>query len=331
MDTLDFSFLQSQAKGSESVAIICNYNTVNIAADVYDHVLSINEHFKVHILEPMEVACRFKTSEYDFYVIITLECPFHSFKNATTFKSTDPISIEKQKSYIFDSYYRLIDQKNIHENNYVRRQRDSPDEKFIVTDSQRFYDYFFYVTYAKSISNKNEVVEKDKVRFHVSRLALIDKIKGKQTFGIFFASTEYKELAQRISKLLESKGKEVLMVFLKNISWERLVAIEFVEVLVVIDCPLYTHFDIDIHLPLVTPFELAQSFKSTWNGEYDINEFKVEDYDGDGSFEGLTNSISAEIVLKRKTQDLEYSVQDLEDMKIHPGLRGNSVEYWQNE
>lgn len=315
-DFLDFQELEEKAKSAATIAVICNADTASMIPEAQATILRANASASVRILEPAEIACRHKTPRYDLHVLLTLECPFHSFENAVLLKRRCTSSVPGDGA-VFDSRFpRAV--RNVSEDAYAGR------DCVVVSDCQRFYDYFFYVSGATSFSGAAR--EGDRVRFLVSRLALVDRVRGRRTFGVFFSSAEYRALAEKVSKFLEERGKETLLVFVRDISWERLVAIEFAEVFVVIDCPFYTHFDIKTHVPHVTPFEVALSFKETWDGEYGINEFEAAGLSVEGragpSSEGCT-----EMVLCRETYNVEYSAGDSADTAIHPGLRGNPESY----
>lgn len=318
-DFLDFQELEEKAKKAATIAVICNENTALMVPETHAAILRANAAASVRILEPAEIACRYKTPRYDLHVLLTLECPFHSFENAVLLKRKCDSSVFRDDA-VFDSRFPSA-ARNVSEDAYLEGTR------VVVSDNQRFYNYFFYVTGATSFSGAAS--EEDRVRFLVSRLSLVDKVRGRRTFGIFFSSAEYRALAERISKFLEERGKETLLVFVRDISWERLVAIEFAEVFVVIDCPFYTHFDIKTHVPLVTPFEVALSFKETWDGKYGINEFEIAGLSEKGSPSPVLPSSegSAEMVLCRGTYDVEYSAGDATDTSIHPGLQGNTEGY----
>ncbi|KAL0265692.1 UNVERIFIED_CONTAM: hypothetical protein PYX00_011406 [Menopon gallinae] len=284
-DFLDFGELEERAKRAETVAVICNADTAFMVPETQEAIQKANASATVRILEPADIACRHKTPRYDLHVLLTLECPFHSFENAVLLKRRCTLVISGDDA-VFDSRFPHA-ARNVSENAYAGRVR------VVVSDCQRFYDYFFYVSGATSFSSAAR--EGDRVRFLVSRLALVDRVRGRRTFGIFFSSPEYRALAEKVSKFLEDRGKETLLVFVRDISWERLVAIEFAEVFVVVDCPFYTHFEIKTHVPLVTPFEVALSFKETWDGEYGINEFETAGLSAEekavSSVEGCTEMV----------------------------------------
>lgn len=324
MVDLDFNGHEAVIRDARRAAIVCNSSTASMVPGMHTRLRDINPCLDVNILQPTEMACQLKMREYDFYVILTLECPFHPFENSAVLRCGMPLDDRSEMNSIADSFYctKLARKKGVAENAYLRMDATT---NAVVTDSQMFYDYFSYVSPTTCISPKNSVVERDRVRFLISRLAAIDRIKGKQTFGIFFACIGYQALATEVSKFLETMGKDTLVVFLKDISWERLVAIEFIDVIVVIDCPFYTHFDIKIHLPLVTPFEVAQSFKSEWVGEYGVNEFDVTN--ARAHVYGCSDVPECtDVVLGKETYNLEYSVGDT-DMQIHEGLTGCAQNY----
>lgn len=317
VDFLDFHELEEKAKKAVTVAVICNASTASMVQETHAAILRANAAASVRVLEPAEIACRHRTPRYDLHVLLTLECPFHSFENAVLLKRKCTSSVFVNDA-VFDSRFGRASQ-NISEGAYLERTC------VVVSDCQRFYNYFFYV--AGAASSAGAANEGDRVRFLISRLALVDKVRTRRTFGIFFSSAEYRTLAEKVSKFLEKRGRETLLVFVRDISWERLVAIEFAEVFVVIDCPFYTHFDIKTHVPLVTPFEVALSFKETWDGKYGINEFETVGLSAEeGSMTPSTEG-GTKMVLCRGTYDVEYSAGDSVDISIHPGLSGNSEGY----
>lgn len=316
-DFLDFKDLEEKAKKATTIAVICNVNTVSMVPETHAAILRANAEASVRILEPTEIACRYKTPRYDLHVLLTLECPFHSFKNVVLLRRVCA-SFVSRDDFVYDSRFPHAS-RNVSEDAYFEGTR------VVVSDCQRFYNYFFYVAGATSFSGA--ACEEDRVRFLISRMALVDKVRGRRTFAIFFSSAEYRRLAERISKFLEERGRETLLVFVRDISWERLVAIEFAEAFVVIDCPFYTHFDIKTLVPLVTPFEVALSFKETWDGKYGINEFEIVGLSAENDSISPPLNESTEMVLCRGTYNVEYSAEDSADTSINPGLKGNSEGY----
>ncbi|KAM0688097.1 hypothetical protein COBT_000648 [Conglomerata obtusa] len=165
--------------------------------------------------------------------------------------------------------------------------------------------------------------EDQKSKFLISRIAKIEKAKSKTLFSIFF-TTPFYNLAYKIRTFLQSKEKIAYLIHLNDISYERLSCIDNTEVVVVVDCQ--PHFDIDLLVPLLVPFDVLLSFDETfmWRGEYDLNFFDVC---GDKIVK-VENSIEIldKVYDKISLVNVDYENEEL-DCEIYEGRKGIANEY----
>lgn len=309
MNELDLVLLEQKLKIHKSIGIISDTKHVPLISDIISRIKEIDSSIDVRILPIAEIACRIKSKIFPFYILLCLECPYHRFKDSIRIQKVEAPQI--QDNVICDSYHSK-------KNEIV----NIPLTCDICTESQQFYDYFFYTSDSNPTNSK--IIKKDKMRFLISRMARMDKIKEKKVFGIFFTSPHYYQLAQEIETFLISKGKGTILVFLKEVNVDRLIAIEQVDIVVVIDCPFFTYFDLPMHITLVTPFELAQAYKNSWNGEYLINDFNIVDNMIDEEVD--LNQECYGLMTLKPTYDFEYEVEG-EDTKIHMGKSGIPTSY----
>lgn len=116
----------------------------------------------------------------------------------------------------------------------------------------------------------------DHTSFLISRLSKIEKIKTKSIFGIFFSSPKFLFLAQRVRRLLHDFDKISYLIHLNDITNERLTCVDGIEVVVLITCPSMFEFDMEVFVPVVTPFEVQLAFcgDENWDGHYETNRFE---------------------------------------------------------
>lgn len=260
------------------------------------------------------LACRLKHVKQGFYVVLCEMCDLHVFE-----------------------YYTILEEKSeriIEYSEEERRACISTDNKHILNYFRMKYDNVLvkktgYMDNDVCIDNNADF---DRVKFLISRLSRVEKIKNLEIFGVYFTHFELEDFAEQICKYLKSKGKKTYLLYLKDISYERLTCIDGIECTVLVDCDYYTHFDINIGMPVVVPFELVLAFDDVeWNGKYDVNTF-----DGNCGISNTSTEIirveyykTGELIKRNESQCVGFDVGSYDD-QIYDGYDGIAGSYHQN-
>lgn len=173
--------------------------------------------------------------------------------------------------------------------------------------------------------------EFDRVKFLVSRLSRVEKVKHLNIFGIYFTNFKLEQFAYKIKEYLVSRGKKVYMYYLRDISYERLTCMDGIECVVIVDCRYHTRFDINIGMPIVVPFELNLAFDGErWDGAYDVNTFNDAGADGNECTDMIACDYysTGELIKRNEDQCVNFYVEQFDD-RIHDGLDGIAGSYKQ--
>lgn len=152
----------------------------------------------------------------------------------------------------------------------------------------------------------------DETTFLISRLSKVEKIKSRNVFGIFFSSRQFLFLAQKVRRFLNEQKKISYLIFLNDISHERLTCIDGIEVVVLITCPQFFDFDLDVIVPIVAPFEVQLAFsEDEWDGGYEPNKFNPS-YKQSNEIVVFENKIDIlrREVMKREIVAVPYEVSE---------------------
>lgn len=215
------------------------HKTIGIVPTLNSNVTTIydqlSKSFDVFILQPQNKVCPYKILKFDFYVFMQPTCNFH---------------------YLTNSVYIPPDTTNIH----LYLEDTLPAELPIFNPklfTHSLYNFEHYNTFIKNQS-----------KFLISRMSRIQKIKDKKVFGIYFTNKIYKEYAENLQKYLTSKSINSYLIFLEDISYERLTCIDNIEIYVVLDCMSSFLFDCT-EIVVVTLYEVWIAFyEDIWNGDY---------------------------------------------------------------
>lgn len=168
----------------------------------------------------------------------------------------------------------------------------------------------------------------DHTSFLISRLSKIEKIKDKKIFGIFFCSKTFLPLARNIRKFLNEHGKISYLIYLNDVTAERLTCVDFIEVIVLINCPVLFDYNMDVYKSVVTPFDIQLAFSDDeWDGEYEANRFEPKMVVGneivviENKIDVLRNEIASKEIIC-----VPYGDND-RNMKISDGKKGMASKY----
>ncbi|KAL6120885.1 hypothetical protein NUSPORA_02306 [Nucleospora cyclopteri] len=99
-------------------------------------------------------------------------------------------------------------------------------------------------------------------------------IKEKSVFAIIYTNKYYEEIAEKAYKLLRKYKRSVYKLFLKDVNYERLISIDSIECIVLIECPSIP-FTIDIHIPVISLFSMCRGIDDQWTNDYSRNQIKI--------------------------------------------------------
>lgn len=324
MYKINYELVKEKINEKENIIICPHEDSLEEAVKIYDYIESINNNANILLFSPTDFICKLKIyDEYDLLIVFSPTCFIHSPENMITICRNEKLVVDNQKFYIFDSTFDTLEEN---EEKKCVLTENKQDDLIIISKSQRFYNYFSYI-YELTKPFFENITSFDKTTFLMKRICLFDKIKQQKRFGIFFTNNYFQETALKIKNFLEKRRKEAVLIYLKEVSPERLIAFEYLEIIVMVDCPFFTYFDYDLHIPVVTPFELVQSFKKEWKGDYEINEFDFEDLEE----EIIEENKETRLVKPVKFNSVEYHMEGMYDEDIHKGMSGTPSGYKMKE
>ncbi|AFM98500.1 Diphthamide synthase subunit DPH2 [Encephalitozoon hellem ATCC 50504] len=314
---MDFGLLDEKLRGKTEVGLLSTEEYKHMLRDVYDHIKGRHPHVDTFLLNGEGILCPLKTKSFEFFVLLGVCCPLHPFEDfisiSCCMSQEDMNRLEgKQENIVCDSVY----------GGYSSKSEDEIDSNtFVVTKSQMFYDYYFYKYDAKSFY---ELEKRDRMQYLSSKCNKGRMIQDLQIFAIIFTSRVYEELARTIRKALISRRKNAYLLFLKDLSYERMITIEGTECIVIVDCPLF-ECNLELHIPIVTPFEVEYAFSGEWK-RFDKNSFSIEPEPKSDCTEIDLVGRAGRILLKSEGQNVPYCYGE-EDMSIHNGESGIPCRY----
>lgn len=323
----------------------------------------VYEKFRKHnpiILCSTQFACRYKYNKDGFYVILCDMCDLHVFEWYVVWDKFKGRSISYGERVQVDCWnenfveYLLMKYDNVEMSGCgeeetekekiemskisgsVEKMKIDPkavekEESDLEIDYENILDIFRRNKREIINDTRKKVKNFDRIKFLISRLNRIEKIKDLEIFGIYFTNFELVEFVYRIKDYLISKYKKAYVFYLKDVSYERLTCMDGVECVVIVDCQYFNYFHIDIHLPIVVPFELNLAFSGReWNGEYDINSFEFDDEGINNCRDLITQELysTGELVKKNECQSVDF-FDEGHDVQIYDGLDGIAGSYKQ--
>lgn len=136
---------------------------------------------------------------------------------------------------------------------------------------------------------------------------------------MIFTSLLFENIADDICARINQEYR-AYKIFLKDISYERLISIDNLDCIVLVDCEFFP-CSINLHVPVVSPFVLNCYFENSWSDRFSANHFK-----GSGSLEIANYHYASEIMVSRLDNAVAYN-KEVESMEIHEGRKGIASEY----
>lgn len=313
---VDFELLGRKLRNKTQVGVLSTTECKDMIKPVYDYIKTKAPLMDVFLLNGDGILCPLKTEDFEFFVLLGVPCPIHAFKESVSatceISSEDLHKLKGYKNVVYDPTY------------FCPPVEPSSESVLVVTRSQMFYDYYFYRYDAESFY---PLEKRDRIQYLASKCNKGERIRGCSIFAIIFTSKVYEELAKSIRKALISRRKNAYLLFLKDLTYERMITIEGTECIVVVDCPLFDCSHIELHIPVVTPFEVEYALSNNWNSKFEKNSFDVSDVPAGGCTEIDLIDRVGRILVRSSGQGVPFGSEDECDTGIHLGLRGTSQGY----
>lgn len=306
---IDFNKLN----GLTDICIISSKEYAHLVQGVYDKIQYFNKLLNIYILSSDDIICSLKHQKFDLSIILGVECPEHKFKNSINYKITlsdcELNEIKKYKSVVYDSLYSLPSIWKLE------------DEILIVSKNINFCNYYSKKYNCKFLYNLSEMT---KMEFLSKRINLAEMCKHNKMFAIVFVHESYLNLAVTVQKALQQTGRYAYILHLKNVRYTRLITIEKIDTIILIDCPAFDNLEIDVSLPILTPADVQYILSNDWDGSYDQNKFAYvvpENEKNIVKYEG-----AGKLLLESEFFGIQYENEN-KILEIHEGKRGVPKEY----
>lgn len=312
---LDYKKIQNEIKNIKEIAILASKEYANRVDDVYKNIEEMDDDVDIFILSGDSILCPCKVNKFDFYVVLGVACPIHKFDNAVfMIEDLSDDDLKKLKEFngriICDSTYNY-DVPEVKDNN----------ECLILSKNELFKRYYAIREDCKFYFDYNG---EKKMNFLMTRINKAEKVRNKQIFAVLFTSYVYEELAIKVKNQIINSGKYAYLLHLKNVHYNRLITIEGIDAIVLIDCPLFDNINIDIFIPIVTPCEINYVLTGQWDAKYDSNKIDEKKI---STCTDLTQVKGAgQIILQSGWLGLEYGC-DNKDYNIYEGDTGIADSY----
>lgn len=324
---MDLSFF----KNFSECAIVFSAQYKNIIQHIYDELSELFPEKDIYLLSSDTILCSTKFKQFQSYLIVGVQCPLHPFDNALQYKVklkeeyrdsilTSDVSIVDS---IYDiSQFEILSSKIIQlgDKNFNKdiENMNVNTQITVVSDYQEVYSYFS--SQFENVTCANEkLYPVSRVQTMMKESTVGAKIKSKKLIGVIFTNKCFEHLAESITTRL-NEFTRAYKIYLKDVSYERLISIDNLDCIVLVDCPLF-ECNLKLHIPVLTPFSVDCALSGEFVNSYDKN--KIIDTT---SKELVVRTYASDLMVKREYQGVLYRV-DEEDMTIHQGKSGIAAEY----
>lgn len=309
---MDFDFLTN----FKEVAIMFSSKFNHVAVDLYDKLRIEHPHLNIFLVSCPDVICSAKFDSYESYIIVGIECPLHSFRNSVQYKlqleDSNNLVGNFEGSIFVDSLYSL------NSNKLNSNMAQSSDKILIVSENQQIIDYYNTI-YEEIMHFFPTTVSRTRVEYLMKENIMGAKMEDKKMIGVIFTSQVFENIADILVKKINTISR-AYKIFLKDISYERLISIDNLDCIVLVDCPVFI-CDTKVHIPIISPFSVECFLNDQWSDDYKKNT--CSDID---SKDIVISSLASQIMIKRDYQGVLYSA-DENDMNIHEGQKGIAATY----
>lgn len=321
----------------ENSAILEQFNEIAIVFSskfkkeingVYDELSARYPNKEIYLVHSNDILCSAKHSQYESHVLLGVECPIHKFKNAVYFKldlSRD--TLNKIKNYngkiAIDQLYKIDSEINKEKILDPEMDMDPDTPILVVTESQLVLDY--YSQKYERVDQMNDSLEsitgmlRGRVRYLMKENTNANKLKDKKMIGVVFTSRIFEQIATSIVDRINHFSR-AYKIFLKDVNYERLISIDNLDCIVLVDCPLF-QCDFRMHIPIISSFSV----------ECFLSDQQSDQSAGDHSNDCLTEELAitghaGEIMEARWFKGVQFQTEE-EDMTVHQGRMGVPMGY----
>lgn len=261
-------------KNCKRVAVVFKEEFKQVAKIIYDAILHDYPHIDLFFLHRTSVICPLKLNDtFDGYILIGLLCPLHTFTDNTFIKSvcnsTYLTNNMPDIEYVSPSGIYLQDNTIKEILDYIFDKNPLPLKYTKETNPltiELFQEYLIRTT-------DPEILEIHHPQLSKKQMSLIMKeningkyIRDRHVFAIVFTSKYYESRAEECYRLLKKHKSNVFKLFLRDVSYERLISIDSVDCIILIDCPMFNR-TFDIHIPIISVFSLCRGIDEKWIGD----------------------------------------------------------------
>jgi len=326
---LNFSTLENFSE----VAILFSKKYRDHVKTIYNDVSRQFPHMNVFLVPTKDILCAAKCDAYESYILVGVECPHHRFKNAVQFKidlepEIEQIIREHDGPIAVDSIYNYR-HESVNSNVALwDSQPGSMDGRqvLVVTENQQVLDYYSYRY--ENVRKTGDLESREQVRHLMKENSDGERLLNKRMVGVIFTGCEFEPLATSLVNAINQFSR-AYKIFLKDISFERLISIDHIDCLVLVDCPFF-QCRIELHVPILSPFAVNCFISEKWSDQYSRNRFeggeRREITMESPTMEITIASPAGEILESRWYKGAVFEGED-EDMDIHEGQRGIAMGY----
>lgn len=328
-------YLEKYLEKYSEIAILFSPEYKHLVESINDTLTGLFPEKEVYLVPSKSILCSAKCDRYESYVLVGIECPLHKFENCVQYKIDQiEFDVRDYKGRIFlDSIYtnNINDNKNININdsnninntniniNDISINNNMDESAMILTNNQAVLDYYstIYENIGTPFKNLNI---KTKVQHLMKEYSNASKLKNKKMVGVVFTSRVFEDLASSIVNKINQFSR-AYKILLKDVSYERMISIDNIDCIVLVDCPLF-EFKESIHVPVISPFSVEHFIKESSTKDSGSTEEQIPTRQEESL---VLHSSAVEIMENRWFKGVIFTGE--EDMKIYQGRKGIATSY----
>lgn len=266
------------------VAVVFKGEFKQVAKAIYDTISHDYPHIDLFFLHKTPVLCPLKISEaFDGYVLVGLMCPLHTFPDNTFVKSVCNSTWLTENTHYVD--YSLSSSSIYSQDNTIKEILDyifdrTPlppryNEETSPAIMNLLQNYLIRTTDPGMLEVHHPQLAKQQMALIMKENINGKYIRDRHVFAIVFTSKYYELRAEECYRLLKKHKSNVFKLFLKDVSYERLISIDSVDCIILIDCPMFER-SFNIHIPIISVFSLCRGIDEKWVGDkYSQNDIHL--------------------------------------------------------
>ena len=280
---------------------------------IYDNL--IKENFNIFLYSVTDIICTYKLDDkYDVYILLGNDCLEHKqIENKVIYKLYN-IKVEDDEIYkvtcnINDFSTKIINDLFKNEEYSCKYEYEKITEMTIINRYKRY------------LEPTNQFLMKENIKGKY--------FKTQNIFAVIYTSKRYEKIADETVSLIKKYKNSVYKLYLKDVSYERLISIDSLDCIVLIDCQMF-EFDINLHIPVISVFSLCRGIDNQWTDVYNRNEIRIIKSDHIDEDEHTTEIVSystvAKIMVNREFNGVKFK-DDEKDDTIYEGRKGIANDY----